>query len=149
VGLVSVRGPDRLEACEVPPAWVPRLIDEIPAWAVAASAARGTSRLTGAAELRVKESDRIAALARNLNALGVAARELADGLEITGGPVRGGAVDAARDHRIAIASAMLGLRAREPVTVADASVIETSFPGFGAVLEAAGGRVERGGGPDA
>jgi 3-phosphoshikimate 1-carboxyvinyltransferase len=121
------------------------MIDEIPAWTIAASAARGTSRLSGAGELRVKESDRLSALARNLSALGVRVEEDPDGLAVTGGAVSGGAVSAGGDHRIAMAFAVLGTRASSPVTVDDASSIPTSFPEFAATLSSLGGRVREGG----
>jgi 3-phosphoshikimate 1-carboxyvinyltransferase len=141
-GDVTVTGPDRLSPVRIPAARVPLMIDEIPAWVVAASAAHGTSTLAGAAELRVKETDRIAALVANLRALGVEAEERPDGLALTGGPVRGGNVAARRDHRIAMAFAALGTRAAGPVTIDDASSIATSYPGFVAALAALGGRVE-------
>jgi 3-phosphoshikimate 1-carboxyvinyltransferase len=142
VGDVTVTGPERLRAVDVPAEWVPRLIDEVPAWIIAAAAADGTSRLGGAAELRVKESDRLAALARGLAALGIAVGERPDGLEITGGRVRGGSVAAAGDHRIAMAFAVLGTLADGPVTVDDAASIATSYPGFAADLAALGGAVQ-------
>jgi 3-phosphoshikimate 1-carboxyvinyltransferase len=142
IGDVTVIGRERLVGFAIPAAWVPRLIDEVPAWAVAATAARGASRLTGAAELRVKESDRLSVLARNLGALGVTVREAPDGLEIEGGPVRGGAVDSASDHRIAMAFAMLGTWATDPIEVRGAENVATSFPGFVATLASLGGRIE-------
>ena len=113
----------------------------IPVGMVAACAARGTSRLRGAAELRLKESDRLAALAHNLSALGVRVEESADGLAITGGRVRGGTIEAGGDHRVAMAFAVLGAGADGPVTIDDASSISTSFSGFGATLSALGGRL--------
>ena len=139
---VTVRGPDRLRAFDVPPAWVPRLIDEAPAWIIAATAAEGCSRLSGASELRVKESDRIVALARNLTATGIAARELPDGLEITGGPVKGARIEAHRDHRIVMAFAALGCRTSEAMTFDDVSSVATSFPAFFATLALLGADVE-------
>jgi 3-phosphoshikimate 1-carboxyvinyltransferase len=138
-GDVTVTGPERLRAVDVPVEWVPRMIDEVPAWAVAACAADGVSRLSSAAELRVKESDRLAALAGGLAALGVRADESPDGLAVAGGPVAGGTVASAGDHRIAMAFAVLGTRARAPVTVDDARAIPTSYPGFVADLVALGG----------
>lgn len=141
VGAVTVTGPERLAAFDIPPAWVPRLIDEIPAWIVAASAAHGRSHLSGAAELRHKESDRLEALATNLAKLGIAVRERPDGIEIEGGAVRGGQVDAAGDHRIAMAFAVLATRAGGPVTIRDAASIATSYPGFAADLAQLGGVV--------
>lgn len=140
VGNVTVEGPARLAPFDVPSEWIPRLIDEVPAWAVVASAAAGVSRLAGAAELRVKESDRLSALARNLAALGVRARELPDGLEIEGGRIAGGAARAEGDHRIAMAFAVLGTRAASAVRIDDAASIATSYPGFVSTLVALGGR---------
>jgi 3-phosphoshikimate 1-carboxyvinyltransferase len=142
LGDVTVTGPRRLSAFDIPPEWVPRLIDEIPAWAVAASAADGRSRLTGAAELRLKESDRLAALAANLAHLGITADEFPDGIEIQGGMPRGGEVDAAADHRIAMAFAVMGTRAASAITIREASSIATSYPGFTADLARLGGLVE-------
>jgi len=136
VGDVTVEGPDALRPFDVPAAWVPRLIDEVPAWTLAASAAHGTSHLSGAAELRVKESDRLAVLASDLTVLGVAVTEAPDGLAVTGGPVGGGRVSSAGDHRIAMTMALFGLRAAEPVLVDDASGIDTSYPEFFADLDA-------------
>ena len=140
-GDVTVGGPSRLTPFDVPAAWMPRLIDEVPAWAIAATAAQGVSRLAGASELRVKESDRLAVLARNLAALGIEAREQPDGIEIAGGPVRGGRVEADDDHRIGMAFAALGIRASGAVRVDGASAIATSYPGFVETLAALGGRV--------
>ena len=102
----------------------------IPAWAVAASAARGTSRVSGAGELRVNESDRLAALAANLSRLGIAVEESPDGLAITGGRIRGGDLEASGDHRIAMALTLIATRASEPVTISGAEGIPTSYPGF-------------------
>jgi 3-phosphoshikimate 1-carboxyvinyltransferase len=144
LGHVVVTGPERLEAADVPPEWVPGMIDEVPAWAVAASAAHGVSKLSGAGELRHKESDRIEALARNLTALGIEARESADGLEIEGGAPRGGRVTADGDHRIAMAFAVLGARASRPIEIDDAASIATSYPGFLGTLAALGGRIQQG-----
>lgn len=141
-GDVTVTGPEALAACDIPPEWIPRLIDEIPAWCIAAACARGVSRLTGAAELRVKESDRLSTLARGLTALGVAVREREDGLEITGGAVRGGTVATAGDHRIAMAFAALAARADGAIVLDDPSPVATSYPAFFADLTRLGFRVE-------
>jgi 3-phosphoshikimate 1-carboxyvinyltransferase len=142
VGDVTVSGPERLRGLDLPPEWVPRMVDEIPAWAIAAATADGRSRLGGAHELRLKESDRLGLLSANLSALGVAVRERPDGLEIEGGQVTGGAVRACGDHRLAMAFAVLGTRALGPVTIDDASSVATSFPGFVEMLAALGGGVE-------
>ena len=141
-GDVTVTGPERLRGVDLPPEWVPRMIDEIPAWAVAAATAAGRSRLAGAAELRVKESDRLALLASNLAGLGVAVRERPDGLEIEGGTIGAGAVRSGGDHRIAMAFAVVGTRARGPIVIDDASSVATSYPGFAGALAALRGQVE-------
>jgi 3-phosphoshikimate 1-carboxyvinyltransferase len=117
-----------------------RSIDEIPALAMAAAAAEGTTVFADLAELRVKESDRIAALARELGRAGVAVTEQPDGLSIegrAGGDLRGGTVIPEGDHRIAMAAAVLGLCASEP-TLVEAKEIATSFPTFTATLRALG-----------
>jgi 3-phosphoshikimate 1-carboxyvinyltransferase len=141
IGEITVTGPERLEATSIGPERVAALIDEVPAFAIAAAAARGTSRLTGAGELRVKESDRIASLATNLTRLGVAVEETPDGLAITGGAIAGGTVDADGDHRIAMAFAVLANRASGPVTILGAGGIPTSYPGFAATFAALGGEI--------
>lgn len=115
------------------------MIDEIPAWVIAASAAEGTSELRGAAELRVKESDRLRVLATNLDRLGITCVEYPDGLAVTGGPISGAVVSAADDHRVAMSMALLGTRAAGPLTIEDAGGIATSFPGFAATLTGLGG----------
>lgn len=141
-GDVTVTGPESLAAFDVPPEWLPRMVDEAPAWAVVAAAARGTSRLTGAAELRVKESDRIGTLAAGLRAVSLEAQELADGLAVTGGTPHGGVrIATHHDHRIAMAFAALGCRTREPVWFDDLSSVATSYPGFFTTLAALGGGV--------
>ena len=141
LGDVTVEGGD-LHAFDVPPDWVPRLVDEVPAWTSLAAHARGTSRLRGAAELRLKESDRLATLASGLASLGITVSERPDGLEITGGVPRGGAVTSAGDHRIAMAFAVLANGATGSITIDDTRAIATSFPGFETALAALGGRVE-------
>jgi len=139
VGDVTVTGPEQLAAFDVPAAWLPRMVDEAPAWAVVAAAAAGTSRLTGAAELRVKESDRIATLAAGLAALGIDAREAPDGLSVTGGRARGGTrIETRHDHRVAMAFAVLGARLLDPVTFDDLASVPTSYPAFFATLAALG-----------
>ncbi len=120
-----------LRGTEVGGELVPRLIDEIPVLAVAACAADGVTRVRDAAELRVKESDRIRAIATELGHMGADIVELADGLEIRGGRrLRGAAVQSAGDHRIAMALAVAGLCADGPTVIDDTDCIATSFPGF-------------------
>jgi 3-phosphoshikimate 1-carboxyvinyltransferase len=121
-------------------ALIPRLIDEVPALAVAACLARGTTRIRGAAELRVKESDRIQAIATQLARMGARVREYPDGLEIEGGRrLRGTAVSSGGDHRMAMALVVAGLAAEGPTVVEDTACIATSFPGFAAALNALAG----------
>jgi 3-phosphoshikimate 1-carboxyvinyltransferase len=142
VGDVTVRGPEALRAFDVPAAWLPRMIDEAPAWAVVAAAANGTSRLSGAGELRVKESDRIATLAAGLAAVGIETEERADGLAVTGGRARGGGVIETRhDHRVAMAFAVLGARLEQPIAFDDVSSVATSYPAFFDTLAALGAEV--------
>jgi 3-phosphoshikimate 1-carboxyvinyltransferase len=141
-GDVTVTGAEMLSGFDVPAEWLPRMIDEVPALAVAAALARGTTRISGASELRVKESDRLAAIAANLARLGITARERPDGLEIEGGTVQGGNVASRGDHRVAMAFATLGAAARAPITVDDAASIATSYPGFAGTLADLGGVIE-------
>ena len=127
VGDICVRYGGRLSAIDVSEriAW---LIDEIPALAVAMACAKGTSRLTGAKELRVKETDRIAAVATNLRACGISVQELPDGFLIEGGDVRAATCDSFGDHRIAMSFAILGLLV--PMTITDSGAMAVSFPTF-------------------
>lgn len=140
VGDVRVRAA-RLTGIEIPERLVPLAIDEFPALFVAAACARGRTVLRGAAELRVKESDRIQVMADGLALLGVRAAPADDGIVIEGGAVGGGTVDAHGDHRIAMAFAMAGLVAGAPVTVRDCANVATSFPGFVALARTAGLRI--------
>jgi 3-phosphoshikimate 1-carboxyvinyltransferase len=141
VGDLIVRGAP-LKAVAPPASRTPDMIDEIPILAIAAAFAEGESRLTGAEELRVKESDRIALTVAGLRACGVDADELPDGLVVFGrgsGAVRGGAtIETHGDHRIAMAFLVLGLCAQNPVTVLDADMIATSFPNFAGFMGALG-----------
>lgn len=127
-----------LQGIDVPEALVPDMIDEFPALFAAAACARGETRVTGAAELRVKESDRIAAMAAGLRALGVQVEERPDGALIRGGAARGGAVDSRGDHRIAMSLAVLAQRAAGEVRVGDVANVATSFPGFVGLAQATG-----------
>ncbi len=131
-----------LSGIEVPPERAPSMIDEYPILAVAAAFAEGTSVFHGIGELRVKESDRLTAVAHGLAACGVEVEETEDSLTVHGrGPagVAGGAEIAADlDHRIAMAFLVLGLAARDPVAIDDARTIETSFPGFAALMRTLG-----------
>jgi 3-phosphoshikimate 1-carboxyvinyltransferase len=136
-----------LRGIEVPPELVALAIDEFPALFVAAACAEGRTVVTGAAELRVKESDRIAVMAEGLRALGVQATPTPDGMVIVGrgseaGVFASGEIEAHADHRIAMSFAMAGLRARGVLTVRDTLNVGTSFPGFETLARAAGLRIE-------
>jgi 3-phosphoshikimate 1-carboxyvinyltransferase len=125
-----VVGAARLRGIEVPIEHVPDMIDEFPILFIAAAAARGTTTIRGAAELRVKESDRIATMAKGLRALGIAVTETPDGAVIEGGELTGGSVDSAGDHRIAMSFAVAGLLAKETLRISDCANVATSFPDF-------------------
>jgi 3-phosphoshikimate 1-carboxyvinyltransferase len=128
----------RLRGIELDPALVPLAIDEFPALFIAAACAAGESRFSGLAELRVKESDRIRAMAEGLSALGIELEEFPDGIRIRGGQMRGGAVESHGDHRIAMSFAVAATRAGGPVRIADVAAVDTSFPGFVACMQGLG-----------
>lgn len=135
-----------LRGIEIPEALVPLAIDEFPVLFVAAACARGKTVLTGAEELRVKESDRIAVMADGLRKLGIDAEPTPDGMVIQGrGEHRevfsGGVVDSHGDHRIAMAFAVASLRAAAPITITDTLNVGTSFPGFVELANRAGMQV--------
>ncbi|MGB7758099.1 MAG: 3-phosphoshikimate 1-carboxyvinyltransferase [Salinisphaera sp.] len=123
-----------LRGIDIGAAQVELAIDECPAIFVAAACAAGTTRVTGAAELRVKECDRIAVMAEGLARLGVECHELDDGLTIAGRPdgdvFAGGEIASHEDHRIAMSFAMAALRASAPIIIDDCDYVDTSFPGF-------------------
>ncbi|KAA6187079.1 3-phosphoshikimate 1-carboxyvinyltransferase [Thiohalocapsa marina] len=135
--------PAPLRGIEIPADQVPLAIDEFPALFIAAACAEGETLLTGAEELRVKESDRIAVMAEGLTALGIRAEVLPDGIRIVGRGQRpdvftGGRVHSHDDHRIAMSFAMAALRASGPVEIEDCANVDTSFPGFAALAAGAG-----------
>lgn len=130
--------PSELHGIDVDPAIVPLAIDEFPLLFVAAALAKGTTTFEGIGELRVKESDRIATMARGLRALGIAVSETADGASVTGGRMQGGTVDSCGDHRVAMAFAIAGTAAQAPVTILNTSAVATSFPGFVDCLQSVG-----------
>jgi 3-phosphoshikimate 1-carboxyvinyltransferase len=120
----------KLKGIRIPEEQVPLAIDEFPALFIAAACAEGETVLTGAEELRVKESDRIQVMADGLVALGVDARATPDGIIIQGGPIGSGTVDSHGDHRIAMSFAMAALRATGAITIRDCANVDTSFPDF-------------------
>ncbi|NEP89737.1 MAG: 3-phosphoshikimate 1-carboxyvinyltransferase [Okeania sp. SIO2C2] len=125
-----------LKACEISGAIIPRLIDEVPVLAVAAMFAEGTTVIKDAAELRVKESDRLMAMATQLQKLGGRVTELPDGLEITGGvALTGGDVESYGDHRVAMSLAIAALNATETTSIHQAEAASISYPNFTATLQ--------------
>jgi 3-phosphoshikimate 1-carboxyvinyltransferase len=142
VGDIRVRYCGRLRGIEIPPGLIPSLIDELPVILALAAVSDGTTRLRGAKELRVKESDRLAVMAGGLEALGVSLQEYEDGMDINGGPIGGGKVDGAGDHRCAMSFAILGQVASGEVSIAGSENINTSFPTFIQDLSAVGGIVQ-------
>lgn len=127
-----------LKGIHVPPELVPLAIDEFPVLFIAAACAQGETVVTGAEELRVKESDRIQVMADGLVALGIDARPTADGMIIQGGKIGSGRINSCGDHRIAMAFAMAALRANGPIVIDDCANVATSFPGFQRLAQAAG-----------
>lgn len=127
-----------LHGIEVPEAIVPDMIDEFPALFVAAACAQGRTIVRGAAELRVKESDRLASMANGLRALGIQVDETPDGATIHGGTLTGGAVQSHGDHRIAMAFSVAAQRASGEVRIADVANVATSFPGYDALAQGVG-----------
>ena len=139
---IEVR-PAKLRGARIPERLVPLAIDEFPALFVAAACAEGETLVTGAAELRVKESDRIAAMARGLGVLGVAHDVLTDGLRIRGGQsFGGGTIDSRGDHRVAMSFAVASLRAEAPIEILDVANVATSFPGFAPLANSVGLKIE-------
>jgi 3-phosphoshikimate 1-carboxyvinyltransferase len=132
-----------LKGIQVPESLVPLSIDEFPVFFIAAACAEGETLVRGAEELRVKETDRLAAMADGLTVLGVQNHLYPDGLWIRGGDgFKGGTVDSRGDHRIAMAFAVASLRAREEIEILDIANVATSFPGFVQIARAAGLRIE-------
>ncbi|PKM12288.1 MAG: 3-phosphoshikimate 1-carboxyvinyltransferase [Gammaproteobacteria bacterium HGW-Gammaproteobacteria-3] len=128
----------KLKGIDIPEALVPLAIDEFPVLFVAAACAEGQTRLTGAEELRVKESDRIQVMADGLQTLGVNAQPTPDGMIIQGGGIGAGTVESHGDHRIAMAFSIAGLRASGPIVIKDCENVNTSFPEFIDIAQALG-----------
>jgi len=143
VGNVAMSG-SGLRGTEVAGVEIPNLIDELPVLAAVAAAAEGVTVIRDAAELRRKESDRIACMARNLAALGARVEEKPDGIVISGGAaLRGGVtIDSFQDHRIAMSCAVLALAAGAPVRITGVSCVDTSYPGFWDHMRSLGANVE-------
>jgi 3-phosphoshikimate 1-carboxyvinyltransferase len=121
----------RLTGTTIGPELIPKTIDELPILCVAAALADGETRITGAQELRVKETDRIHAMALELARIGVVLEEQPDGVVIQGGSsLRGAVCQSYGDHRVVMSLAIAGLVAKEPILIEDVDCVETSFPGF-------------------
>ncbi len=131
----------QLRGIEIPADLVPLAIDEFPVLFVAAACADGVTRLQGAEELRVKESDRIQVMADNLQCLGIDAKATEDGMIVTGGVLNGGRVHSHADHRIAMSMAVAGLMANGPVEIDDCANVATSFPNFLTLAQSVGMKV--------
>ena len=139
---IQVQYRSGLQGIDIPESWVPSLIDELPIIMVLATSAQGITRIRGAEELRVKESDRLAVMAAGLEILGVRLQEFEDGIDIHGGKLGSGEVDGAGDHRCAMSFCIAGQVASGPVSVAGATHINTSYPEFVDHLQILGGEVE-------
>lgn len=137
VGTLETRWEPGLHGCVVRPWEIASLVDEVPVLALVASQARGVTRFESVGELRVKESDRLAAIVSGLRKLGAGAWVDGDDLLVSGPCVlRGGQLDSLGDHRLAMTWALAGLVSLHPVTVRDFAAVDVSFPGFGSRLEA-------------
>jgi 5-enolpyruvylshikimate-3-phosphate synthase len=124
-----------LVASKIDASLMPRLIDEVPILVLAATQAEGTTVITGAGELRVKESDRLKTISLELNKMGADIREEKDGLVINGPtPLKGAEVESCGDHRIAMTLAVAGLVAKGPTKIRNVECVDTSFPGFYGIL---------------
>jgi 3-phosphoshikimate 1-carboxyvinyltransferase len=135
IGTIEVRGA-RLKGTVIEGKEIPNVIDELPILAVAGALAQGQTTILNAGELRVKETDRLAAIATNLRAMGAQVGETEDGLEIFGGlPLQGARVDSFGDHRIAMAFAVAGMFAEGETTITNTECVNTSYPGFFQTLE--------------
>ena len=119
-----------LQGIKIPQSLVPLAIDEFPALFIAAACATGETQLSGAEELRVKESDRIQVMADGLSTLGIAVEPTSDGIRIQGGGMAGGVIESHGDHRIAMAFSVASLRTKEAISIRDCANVNTSFPGF-------------------
>ena len=128
----------QLHGIDIEPVLLANAIDEFPVLCIAAACARGTTTMTGISELRVKESDRVAAMADGLSTLGVSMKINGDSLTITGQPLQGGTVQSQKDHRIAMAFAIAALAAQGPIVIEGAQWVATSFPDFADLARQAG-----------
>jgi len=142
VAIIEISSPARVVGTCIPAEWVPLAIDEFPLVMAMAAAGQGDTVISGAGELRVKESDRLAVMSRQLGRLGVDVEERPDGATVRGGRVRGGRVESEGDHRIAMSLAVLALVAEGPVEIDGAEWIRTSYPDFARHLESLGAELK-------
>jgi 3-phosphoshikimate 1-carboxyvinyltransferase len=133
-----------LKGVVIPPELVPLAIDEFPILFIAAAAAEGETVVSGAEELRKKETDRIAVMAKGLQAVGIEVEERADGARIVGGRMRGGVVDSRGDHRIAMSFAIASLRSSGPIEILNTAEVATSFPTFLTAAKTVGLNIDAG-----
>ncbi len=141
VANIHIKSSD-LKGIDIPEEYVAIAIDEFPAVLIAAACAKGTTRLTGAAELRVKESDRIQSMLDGFIAMGIEATATDDGMTVNGGEFKGGVIESHGDHRIAMAFAVAGMVAKAPVVINNCDNVATSFPGFVELAKQAGMNIE-------
>mgnify|MGYP001826658355 CR=1 FL=1 len=139
---LRVRHSPDLVGVDVPPEWIPSMIDEVPVLLAVAARAAGTTRIREAEELRVKESDRLAVMAQGLRAVGVEVREVPDGIDVHGGPSHHAVVESSHDHRCAMSFAVLALCTEGGITIDGAEYIDTSYPEFRRQLSALGAQLE-------
>jgi 3-phosphoshikimate 1-carboxyvinyltransferase len=140
VATLSVQ-PSRLRGVQIPEHLIPLAIDELPLVFALAACAEGTTVISGAEELRHKESDRIAVMAAGLRSLGIEVEESVDGARIHGGQLCSGTIDSAGDHRIAMAFSVAAMRATGPVEILDTANVATSFPNFVPLMQSIGLRL--------
>lgn len=142
VGDILIRHRGQLKGIDIPLQWIPSLIDELPVVMALAAVSEGTTRIRGAEELRVKESDRISVMARGLESLGVRLKEYRDGMDIEGGGIKGTWVDGAGDHRCAMSFCILGQLLESELEIHGCGNIDTSYPGFVSDLQNLGGVIK-------
>lgn len=142
-GNITVRYSGRLQGIDLPAEKVPAMIDEIPILLALAASAEGVTRIRGAAELRVKESDRLAVMGAGLRRMGIEVTDYPDGIDILGGMPTAANLDAADDHRCAMSFVVLGQAVTDGVRIDGADYIDTSYPGFASDLRQLGGRIGR------
>ena len=133
----------QLHGVEIPQSLIANSIDEFPIIFIAAACAQGITILSGAEELRIKESDRIAMMAKGLQILGINVDEKPDGLVINGGNIQGGEIDSGGDHRIAMAFAIASIKANAVITVQNTENVMTSFPNFVATVSELGLKISQ------